>query len=82
MTCVEEIGAVLKIGNGIMKRLCVGTVLLLCVVPENRSIGETQMNEHSSRSHAIFTFTLESMLKTTQEGDEDGIVKVAALVCK
>lgn len=38
------------------------------------------MNECSSRSHAIFTVNIESRLKASGEED-DGIVKVAALVC-
>ena len=38
------------------------------------------MNEHSSRSHTIFTLNMESRLKSPGEED-DGRVKVAALVC-
>lgn len=36
------------------------------------------MNEKSSRSHTIFTLNVESRLKASEE--EDGVVKVAALV--
>lgn len=36
------------------------------------------MNERSSRSHTIFTLNIESRLKASEE--EDGVVKVAALV--
>lgn len=38
------------------------------------------MNELSSRSHTIFTLNIESRLKSSG-GEDDGIVKVAALVC-
>ncbi len=37
---------------------------------DNRSVGVTNMNEHSSRSHSIFTITLESRL--LQEEEEVG----------
>jgi hypothetical protein len=30
---------------------------------ENRAIGRTDMNEHSSRSHAIFTIYIEKRVK-------------------
>ena len=46
---------------------------------ENRSIGETNMNERSSRSHTLFTMTVESRLREGQEED-DGTVRVATLV--
>ncbi len=36
------------------------------------------MNEKSSRSHTIFTMNVESRLKNAEE--EDGVVKLAALV--
>ena len=49
-----------------------------------RSVGETLLNERSSRSHTIFTLTIESRLKResseTQLPKEDGIVKVGILV--
>ena len=45
---------------------------------EYRSVGETQMNDRSSRSHTIFTLTVESRLRG--EEVEDKAVKVAALV--
>lgn len=35
---------------------------------KNRSVGSTNMNEHSSRSHAIFQITVE----TSEQWDEDG----------
>ena len=46
---------------------------------ENRSIGETNMNERSSRSHTLFTMTVESRLREGEEED-DGTVRVATLV--
>ena len=45
---------------------------------DNRSVGETNMNDHSSRSHTIFTLTIESRLRDEEGGD--GTVKVASLV--
>ena len=45
---------------------------------ENRSVGETNMNDRSSRSHTIFTLTVESRLRDEEGGD--GTVKVASLV--
>ena len=36
------------------------------------------MNDHSSRSHTIFTLTIESRLRDEEGGD--GTVKVASLV--
>ena len=45
---------------------------------ENRSVGETQMNERSSRSHTIFTLNVES--RHSSSAEDDAVVKVAALV--
>ena len=42
---------------------------------DNRSVGE---NDHSSRSHTVFTLTIESRLRDEEGGD--GTVKVASLV--
>ena len=44
----------------------------------NRSVGETNMNDRSSRSHTIFTLTIESRLRDEEGGD--GTVRVASLV--
>ena len=43
----------------------------------NRSVGVTNMNEHSSRSHSIFSITLESRLV---QDEEDETVKISRLV--
>ena len=48
------------------------------IIVENRSVGETNMNDRSSRSHTIFTLTVESRLRDEEGGD--GTVKVASLV--
>ena len=48
------------------------------VFSDNRSVGETNMNDRSSRSHTIFTLTIESRLRDEEGGD--GTVKVASLV--
>ena len=45
--------------------------------PGNRSMGETKMNDRSSRSHTILTITVESRKK-----EEDEAVRVATLVSK
>ena len=50
----------------------------LFVLAENRTIGATQMNDKSSRSHTILTINIESRLKSEEEAD--GVVKVSALV--
>ena len=55
------------------------TVIVLTSSSENRSIGETNMNERSSRSHTLFTMTVESRLREGEEED-DGTVRVATLV--
>ena len=39
---------------------------------ENRRIGETDMNQESSRSHSVFTCIMESSSK----GSEDGFTRV------
>ncbi|XP_076639078.1 uncharacterized protein LOC143351460 [Colletes latitarsis] len=43
---------------------------------KNRRIGETNMNERSSRSHTIFRITIESR---EVEGDSDGAIQVSQL---
>ena len=43
-------------------------------------MGETLLNDESSRSHTIFTLTIESKLREGIENEADGVVKVAALV--
>ena len=56
----------------------------LCVA-ENRVIGETNMNERSSRSHTIVTMAIESRERDEEEegGGKDGPVKVSSIVsCK
>ncbi|CAI7929102.1 unnamed protein product, partial [Closterium sp. NIES-54] len=56
--------------------MCPDQVLeLLSVGETNRSIGETKMNEKSSRSHAIFRMVLES-----REIPEDGATEAASPV--
>ena len=45
-------------------------------------MGETQLNERSSRSHTIFTLTIESKLKEDKDTEADGVVKVATLVSR
>lgn len=39
---------------------------------ENRRVGETDMNQESSRSHSVFTCIMESSSK----GNEDGFTRV------
>lgn len=39
---------------------------------ENRRIGETDMNQESSRSHSVFTCIMES----SSRGSEDGFTRV------
>lgn len=43
---------------------------------QNRTIGATNMNEHSSRSHAIFMITIE-MSQTSEDGKN--IIRVGKL---
>ena len=50
-------------------------VCALIVTIDNRTFGETNMNERSSRSHTVFTVAVESRSR-----EEDGTVKVAYLV--
>ena len=46
----------------------------------NRSIGETTMNERSSRSHTVLGLTVESRCSRQGEEDDDGKVRIATLV--
>ena len=45
-------------------------------------MGETLLNERSSRSHTIFTLNIESKLRKDADKETDGVVKVAVLVCE
>ena len=55
--------------------------LLYTLMLDNRSIGETAMNEQSSRSHTVFAITVESRCREG-EGDDAGTVKIATLVSR
>ena len=54
---------------------------------KNRHVGETNMNERSSRSHTIFRMIIESRERAMddegnrQRGSYTGAVKVSQLVC-
>eukprot|EP00731_Ephydatia_muelleri_P015976 Em0009g400a len=53
---------------------------LLCFGDQNRVIGETNMNERSSRSHTIVTMAIESRERDEEEGGgRDGPVKVSSI---
>ena len=54
------------------------TIMYNNLIVENRTVGKTSMNEWSSRSHSIFTLSVESRLRDEEGGD--GTVKVASLV--
>lgn len=50
---------------------------------KNRSVGATEMNEQSSRSHSIFTISVESCLRnvdSTAEGGSDGNANEGGIV--
>ena len=53
-------------------------VTVYTLVTAYRSVGETNMNDRSSRSHTIFTLTVESRLRG--EDERDCTVKVGSLV--
>ena len=51
--------------------------------PVSRSVGETSMNLHSSRSHTIFTIVIESQEReeNEEEGSKgQGAVRISTLV--
>lgn len=78
---VSELAGVLVRGQGMNSTKCLhfkGEHHVIFAVAENRTVGTTLMNDKSSRSHSIFTITIESRLKSPEE--TDGVVKVAALV--
>lgn len=42
-----------------------------------RKVAKTDMNQHSSRSHAVFRLTVESRLKEDMESGSDEIIRIA-----
>jgi centromeric protein E len=52
---------------------------LLVIGDRNRRIGETNMNEKSSRSHTIFRLTIESRAKPKYDGKGSGAIRVSLL---
>lgn len=65
--CLDQQEFVVKSPEDIFEKLEQGNAM--------RTVGETYMNESSSRSHAIFRIIIESK----QEGVDDGVVKVSTL---
>lgn len=49
----------------------------LVVGNSQRKVAKTDMNQHSSRSHAIFRLTVESRLKDDVESGNDEVVRIA-----
>lgn len=52
---------------------------VLEVGKKNRSVGATLMNQDSSRSHSIFTITIETIDQTTTKEAADGHIRVGKL---
>ena len=78
----DDIANLLRIGESmrVVRHVIIhGSTLQFCFLGF-RSVGETQLNERSSRSHTIFTLTIESKLKEEKDTETDGVVKVATLV--
>nr|NP_001260380.1 CENP-meta, isoform D [Drosophila melanogaster]AGB92915.1 CENP-meta, isoform D [Drosophila melanogaster] len=68
-------------GNGIVNVNCeeciitseVDLLRLLCLGNKERTVGETNMNERSSRSHAIFKIIIES--RKSDHSDDDAVIQ-------
>ncbi|XP_016964240.1 uncharacterized protein LOC108034016 isoform X2 [Drosophila biarmipes] len=68
-------------GNGIVNVNCEECIItseddllrLLCMGNKERTVGETNMNERSSRSHAIFRIIIES--RKSDRSDDDAVIQ-------
>ncbi|XP_017059237.2 LOW QUALITY PROTEIN: kinesin-like protein KIN-7O [Drosophila ficusphila] len=68
-------------GNGIVNVNCEECIItseddllrLLCMGNKERTVGETNMNERSSRSHAIFRIIIES--RKSDPSDDDAVIQ-------
>ncbi|XP_032569915.1 kinesin-like protein KIN-7O isoform X1 [Drosophila sechellia] len=68
-------------GNGIVNVNCEECIItseadllrLLCLGNKERTVGETNMNERSSRSHAIFKIIIES--RKSDHSDDDAVIQ-------